>query len=92
METDLYRINEPQVDIIQTSNVQTQTDTTYEQQVLQKLHALENSIHTLREDWRRDRETQNALMEKHTKTMLDNQKELMDKLFVRTKSLFKQNK
>lgn len=86
MDTDFYRVTEPQVDIIQTCDVQTQTEGTPEQHVLQKLHALENTINVLREDWRRDREMQNILMEKHTRKMLEHQKTLMDNFFAKTKS------
>ncbi|XP_022169723.1 uncharacterized protein LOC111033341 [Myzus persicae] len=86
METDYYRVTEPQVDIIQSCDVQTQTEGTPEQHVLQKLHALENSINVLREDWRRDREMQNVLMEKHSRRMLEHQKTLMDNFFAKTKS------
>lgn len=86
MDSDFYRVAEPQVDIIQTCDVQTQTEGTSEQHVLQKLHALENTINVLREDWRRDREMQNILMEKHTRKMLEHQKTLLDNFFAKTKS------
>jgi DNA-directed RNA polymerase subunit L len=87
METDFYRVNEPQVDIIQTCDVQTQTDTTPERQVLQKLHSLENSMRSLREECKRDREKQNVLMEKNIRRMFENQKLLMDEFFAKTKCL-----
>lgn len=88
METDYYRVNEPQVDIIQTCDVQTQTEGTLEQRILQKLNALENSINVLRDDVRRDRETQNALMENHIRILLENQKTLIEKFFEHTKTEF----
>lgn len=85
MDNDYYRVTEPEVDIIQMCDVQTQTDTTPEQCVLQKLHALENHINDLTEDWRRDRERQNVLMEKHMRRMLANQKTLMEEFFAKSK-------
>lgn len=87
METEFFRVNEPQVDIIQTCDVQTQTEATPERQVLQKLHLLEHSMRVLREDWRRDREKQNVLMEKNMRRMFDNQKTLMDEFYAKTKRL-----
>lgn len=89
METDFYRVNEPQVDIIQTCDIQTQTEATPEQQVLQQLHSLEHSMRALREDWRRDREKQNVMMEKNLRRMLENQKKLMDEFFVKIKAKIK---
>lgn len=88
METDYYRVNEPQVDIIQTCDVQTQTEGTLEQRILQKLNALENSINVLRDDVRRDRETQNVLMENHIRILLENQKTLIENFFKHTKTEF----
>lgn len=86
MDIDYYRMTEPEVDIIQMCDVQTQTDTTTEQSVLQKLHALENSINILTEDWRRDRERQNLLMEKYIRRMMENQKKLMEDFWAKSKS------
>lgn len=86
METDYYGMTEPEVDIIQTCDAQTQTDTTPDQCVLQKLHALENHINNLTEDWRRDREKQNLLMEKQMRRMLTTQKTLMEDFFAKFKN------
>lgn len=89
MDADFYRVAEPQVDIIQVSDVQTQTDYTTEQLVLQKLTALETELNVLREDVRRDREMQNVLMEKYLRVMLESQKTLMDGFFAKTKCQLK---
>lgn len=88
METDFYRVNEPQVDIIQICDVQTQTDAIPDpnRKIFQKLQALENSINVLREEWRRDREAQNLLMEKKLRRILENQKSLMENFFEKTKN------
>ncbi|XP_050534981.1 uncharacterized protein LOC126901999 [Daktulosphaira vitifoliae] len=87
METDYFRIAEPQVDIIQTCDVHTQTDSSAEQLMYQKLQSLENQIKDLKEDWRRERTKQNKLMEKQMRDMLENQKTLMDAFFTQTTSL-----
>jgi len=89
MDADFYRVAEPQVDIIQVSDVQTQTDYTTEQLVLQKLTALETELNVLREDVRRDREMQTVLMEKYLRVMLESQKTLMDGFFAKTKCQLK---
>jgi len=89
MDADFYRVTEPQVDIIQTCDVQTQTDCTTEQLVLQKLNALETGLNVLREDVRRDREMQNVMMEKYVRRMLENQKALMEGFFAKTKCQLK---
>lgn len=82
MDADYYcRVAEPQVDIIQSCDAQTQTDRSPEQLILQKLHALENSIIALKEDCRKDRETQNTMMQKQFRRMLDNQRALMEDFF-----------
>lgn len=88
MDPDFYRVNEPQVDIIQISDVQTQTDPIPDpnRKIFQKLQALENSINVLRDEWRRDREAQNALMEKKLRRILENQKSLMENFFEKTKN------
>jgi len=89
MDTDFYRMTEPQVDIIQTCDVQTQTDCTTEQLLLQKLNALETGLNVLREDVRRDREMQNVMMEKYVRRMLENQKTLMENFFAKANSQLK---
>lgn len=88
MDPDFYRVNEPQVDIIQISDGQTQTDPIPDpnRKIFQKLQALENSISALRDEWRRDREAQNALMEKKLRRILENQKSLMENFFDKTKN------
>lgn len=88
METDYYRVTEPQVDIIQTCDIQTQTDGTLEQRVLQKLNALENGLNSLKDEVRRDRETQNAFMENHIRTLLEHQKTLLENIFEHAKFAF----
>lgn len=77
MDTDYYDVAEPQVDIIQTCDAQTQTTPTLEQQVLRRLQSLEKSVNALREGWRRDQVTQQA----NVNRILENQNVLMEKLF-----------
>lgn len=86
MDTDFYSMAEPQVDIIQTCDAQTQTTSTSEQQIMQKLQTLEKTIKNLREDWRRDRETQNALMEQRFKKTFENHKVLIEEVLKKMKS------
>ncbi|VVC42622.1 Hypothetical protein CINCED_3A018612 [Cinara cedri] len=86
MDNDYYGVTEPLIDVVQMCDVQTQTDSTTEQNILLKLHSLENKINVLREDCRRDREMQNAMLEKTMKKVLNQQKMLMDKFFPESKT------
>lgn len=86
MDNDYYGATEPIIDVVQMSDAQTQTDSTTEQNILLKLHSLENQINVLREDCQRDREMQNAFIEKTMKKMLSQQKILMDKFFPNSKT------
>ncbi|XP_050435990.1 uncharacterized protein LOC126842844 isoform X2 [Adelges cooleyi] len=89
METDFYRMAEPQVDIIQTYDVHTQTDSTPEQLMYQKCQSLEKQIKDLKEELRRDRNKQVKLQDKHMRDLLENQKTLMDEYFTKTLLFFK---
>lgn len=78
-EPDFYAAAEPQVDIIQSSDAQTQTECTPEQQVLRRLQALEAAVNGLREDMRRDREARQSVADRHVKRILDGQRAFVDK-------------
>lgn len=77
-EPDFYAAAEPLVDIIQSSDAQTQTSCTPEQQVLRRLQALEAAVSGLRDDMRRDRETRQSVADRHVKRILDGQRALVD--------------
>lgn len=78
-DVDFYAAAEPQVDIIQSSDAQTQTSCTPEQQVLRRLQALEAAVSGLRDDMRRDREARQSVADRHVKRILDGQRALVDK-------------